>query len=471
MSVFLMPITLLIKHYLPFSYLYLSEVDLYLFMILMIVYCGTRNRIYFKSISGIKEITSSYFNDLFSKKVFAFFLCAFGIQCLSIIISYLSIGKSIYNKSPIVGALAFVVLFCFIFLHYIIVGVLVNSKMSVVNFIKGTYWTTISVLIVVYIQLLFLMLPSLFGPVVHFLGAFFEQKNGYMLQWYSKGSYVQTLRRVNGFFSEPAKLAAFLCIICLPFILAGMKNKYSIFNPKLNYQPIKYYSMLLLILVALLYAKTTTGIFAIILAVGVFWLTLPRKRKTSFGIAILLSFLVLILMYFTNGAIHRLVGAYIFGKVGGTSSDNRLGGAIALFITFLHHPILGVGQSYTDFYILHNTPAWTTHNSEYASFITVRHTFPIYSILLGWLVQYGLITCTFFFIYIIRLKKSTSKLVSKLVDHPDYLLYKTINDAAFYFLIFSFALLTVTFGWNESAFLIMFFFFVVYRQYLKKLTA
>ncbi|WP_100486859.1 O-antigen ligase family protein [Sporolactobacillus pectinivorans] len=469
MSVFLMPITLLIKHYLPFSYMYLAEVDLYLFMILVVLYSVSRNGAYFKSFSGIKTITTNYFKTLFSKKVFIFILCAFCIQILSIILSYLRIGKSIYNVNPIVGFAAVTALTCVFFLHYIVVGVLVSNKDDILQFIRGTYWTTVSVLIIVYIQLMFLVVPPLLGPIVHFFGIFFEQKNGYMLQWYWKGSYVQTLGRINGFFSEPAKLAAFLCIICLPFILAAIKNKYSIFNPKLKYQPIKYYSLLLIILIALLYAKTTTGIFAIVLAIGVFWLTLSRKRKISFGIAIMIGLIALVILYFTNGTIHRLASEYIFGKAGGTSSDNRLGGTIALFVTFLHHPILGVGQSYTDFFLLKGTPAWTTHNAEFASFVKVRHAFPIYSNLLGWLVQYGLIICSFFAIYIISMKRSMSRLVDRLKGHPDHILYQTINDAAFYFLIFFFALSAVTFGWNESAFFIMLFFFVVFRQYLKKI--
>lgn len=469
MSFLLMPITLLIKQYFHFGYMYLAEIDLYLFLLLALAVFISRNRNKMRSINMFRATLYEYVKDLINFKVILYIIGAIIIQSATIVLSYKSIGENIYNVNPVTGLLAVIILGIVFFLHYFVIGIMIENKKDIVQFIKGIFAMTVIVLVVVYAQFLYILFPNnILGYIMEFFGKFFEQRNQFVPQWYNMGSYVQSMHRINGFFSEPAKLAAFLCIICLPFILASIKNKYSVFSPEKRFNPYLYYTLLSAILIILLYAKTSTGMVAIVLAVGIFWLTLPKKRKVTSGIVIILALGAIVLLYLFNNSVHQLINEYTIGKSASNSTDNRLGGTIGLLTTFLHHPILGVGQSYVDYYQYQNIPKWARDNWEFKSFTTVRHSFPIYSILIGWFVQYGIIICITFFIYIVKLKKSISNLVNAHKKTPEYGLFKTINDAGLYFIIFYFVLLLLTFGWNESAFFIMFFFFVVFNKYLKK---
>lgn len=457
MAFFLMIVSLLVKHYFPHSNQYVSELPIYLFLILILLYLLQGNRV--------------YAHNLINTRIIIFIFFASCIQLIAIFFSYIEIGSSIYNRNPIAGFASFCFFILAVFLHYYVVKFLINNLNDIKLFIKGTLWSTLIILFVSYAQLLYIFSPNITNNLMTFFGTFFEARNPYTPEWYLKGSYVQTLGRINGFFSESAKLVAYLSVVCLPFVLASIKNKYNLFNIKRKYNPLFYYTLLSLILGILLLAKTSTGILAILIVLSLFWISLPLKRKISSGFIFAAFFILLIALYNNNSYIYSVIQDYVFGKTDSTSTDNRLGGTIALFQTFIHNPIIGVGQAYTDYYIYNYTPKWSTDNAEFQHFVNVRHAFPIFSIFLGWLAQYGLIICIFVFNYIIKLVRSTSKLVEKTKSLPEYQLYKTIKDSLILFLAIFFPLSFLTFGWNESGVLIMFFFFVVFRQHLERVVA
>ncbi|PGR00703.1 O-antigen ligase family protein [Priestia megaterium] len=459
MSFFLMIFSLLVKRFIPFTgNQYLAELPLYLFVLLVLIYLVTGKRVYFK--------------DTINTKVCLFIVISLGLQLIAILSSYGRIDNPIYNKNPISGLIGFMVFLGFLFLHYIIVKILVSNNREIELFLKGAFWSTIILLFVTYLQYLYLLLPN--SPVsnlVALFGKVFESRNNYTPEWYVNGSYVQTVNRINGFFSEPGNLAGHLSIICLPFILAAIKNKFDIFKRNKKYSALKYYFLLFAIIGMLLLAKTSTGLVAIIVVLILFWITLPLMRKLTFGFIILLLVVVFFYEYHTNPYVYSLVDEFVFGKSDSSSTDNRLGGTLGLLYTFLHHPITGIGNGYYHYYLEKYIPAWSKFNSEYINFASIRHSFPIMSIILGWLAQYGILIVTFFIVYIIKLVKGIHRLINKLgKDSSDYLFYKTIGDAATLFFLIFFTLSFLGFGWSESAFLILFFFFVVFRQYLKRIT-
>jgi hypothetical protein len=452
-----MPISLLVKHYLNFSdNIYLSEITVYLFVLLAIYgWFMEQRRIQLKNLIDTRVILFLGFTVL--------------MQFVSMFISYHRYASEGYNIAPTRSIISLSIFIFFVFFHFFIVKYLINSEKDIKYFLKGSYVSTLILLTVTYSQQLFLLFPKTYvlQQLMKFWGTFFESKNPDKELWFTSGSYVQTLGRINGFFTESAMLAAQIAIICLPFVLSAIKNQCNIFSNEQKYSSVKYHILLILLLGMLLLAKTSTGILAIVLSLLIFWLLLPLKRKISYSIFIAAIVVITICLYFSNTYINGIFNAYVFGKTDSYSTDNRLGNTIGLLLTFLHNPF-GVGSGYTYHYLLEYTPAWTTHNDEYSAYVNYFHSIPILSIFSGWLAQYGLLIVGLFIGYIIRLEREIYKLIRKQIDSPSYTLYKTIGDSSLIFFLILFPLSFFNFGWNETSFLVMFFFFVVFRQHLFK---
>ncbi|MGR6117291.1 O-antigen ligase family protein [Aeribacillus composti] len=456
MAYFLMPLALLVKHYFPISNRYLSELPLYFFILLIIFHSVTKGKI--------------YKDNFLSTKILVFLFFTIGFQSVASLNSYGIIGDSIYNSNPIKSILKFIVFLLFIFFHYFVVKILINDEKEIRLFLKGSLLSIILTLFITYSQFFYLLFPSsIFNNIASLLGKLFEARNIYRPEWYINGSYVQTMKRINGLFGEASLLAAHLSIICLPFVLAAIKNKYNIFNKNKKYNSLKYYCLLFSILLILLLAKTSTGIVAILIVLFFFFMIIPLKRKISFGIITLVLLLFFIHLYNTNFYVNSIIEDYVFGKTDSTSTDNRLGGTIGLLITFIQHPFFGVGDEYTNYYLSVNIPSWARSNAEFKDFATVRHSFPIMSVLLGWLAQYGIVVFTFFIVYVIKLQREMYRLIKKIdKSSQTYLFYKTIADSSLLFFFIFFGLSLLHFGWYESSYFIMFFFFVVFRHHLRK---
>lgn len=456
MSGFLMPITLLVKHYLPFDNQYLSQLPLYLFILLFLFYL-------------VINKGNIYINNLLSTKIIICILFVIGFQLVASLKSYGLIGDSIYNSNPLLNVLKFTVFLVFVFFHYFIVKIFVNNEKELNLFLKGAFLNILLTLFITYSQLLYILFPSsVFNGIVSFFGKIFEQRNVNLPDWYANGSYTQTLNRINGFFGESSLLAAHLSIICLPFILAAIKNKYNIFKKDKAYNPFKYYFLLLLILLMLLLAKTTTGIFAVLIVLFFSFIIVPLKRKISFGLITILLFLFALYGYHNSIYVNDIINQYVFEKTNSTSAESRLGGTIGLLVTFFQNPIFGVGDRYTNYYLSINIPAWS-RNYEFIQFATVRHSFPIMSVLLGWLAQYGIVVFMFFIVYVIKLQREMYRLIQKIdKSSQTYLFYKTIADSSLLFFLIFFGVSLFHFGWYESSYFVMFFFFVVFRQHLRK---
>lgn len=462
MASVLMPISLLVKHYITMTQnMYFSEICIYLFGLLAIYVWLSKRRQNFR------------IRMLFDERVLVFFALFIISQFIMMMISYYTFNNG-YFSTPVRGMVTLLVFLFFVFFHYAVVKIIVISEKDIKHFIKGSLISTLILLFVTYSQQLYLTFPTspALNKLMDFYGTFFEARDAGEMSWYTNGSLVQTLYRINGFFTESAMLAAQIAIICLPFILAAIKNRYDIFNFKKYdvYSGIIYHLILVLLLGMLLLARTTTGIFAIVISMVYFWVLLPKKRKIAYGIVFCLALLFAFYLYKTNNNVHSIIYTYIFGKTSSFSTDNRIGNTIGLLVTFLHAPILGVGHGYTYHYLLSFTPKWSTHNIEFADFVNVRHSIPLLSIFSGWLAQYGILFVSILIIYIVKLQKNIFQLIRMQHESNSYVFYKTIGDASLFFFLMFVPLSFLNFGWNESSFLLTFFFFVVFRHFLYQKT-
>ncbi|CAK1229795.1 hypothetical protein R82265_HNDDMDAM_00243 [Fructobacillus cardui] len=205
----------------------------------------------------------------------------------------------------------------------------------------------------------------------------------------ANGAYVLSQKRVNGFEPEASYLANLLSITYLPMLIgltvSGEKIWNKIKSPRL--QQLANVCITFFLFFVLIFAKTTTGIITGALGF-ILWILFSRKALKKFLIVCLIAGpIVLYFLYSFVPMVHETLNQFLFAKQG---TDNRLGGAIGLFLTFLTHPIIGVGYGFTSFFNIQNVPIGLTHNYEFQE-IFKNHGFPILSEFLGWLASYGLI--------------------------------------------------------------------------------
>lgn len=468
MSFFLLPISLYIKviatNFFSFlikyfgNYYYFTKVQVYLYII-FIVLSFLLNKVSKKEIGNFINV-----------KVMKYISVIVLFQFFSMIFSYNRIGDSILNINPIKNFISLLFFIFFIYIHFLVIRLLFKNNKYIYFYLNGVTLTLFILIIVAYIQILYLKFPDYFSSAVSFFGTYFEERNIGNLDYYLSGSYVQTKQRINGFNSEAGYLASQLLIIFVPFILASIKNKINLLFLRFKYNNFLYYFILFAILAILFFAKTSTGILAIFLIIITLWISLPLNRKI---LTFYLFFLVIVGCYFLyvfNTNFSEILNDYLFDKKN-ASTYNRAGGTIALIITFLKHIFLGIGWNYHSFYLFEYTPNWSTNNVEYLMWLNKTHSYPILNLFFGLLSEFGLVCVMFMFIYIYRLLKFYRKmeLVVRELNPNQYKFIKAMSDSLHYMVFFGLAISLFSFyQWYASMYLISFFFFVVYRQHLKQ---
>ncbi|WP_077615423.1 hypothetical protein [Caenibacillus caldisaponilyticus] len=459
MAYILLPISLFIKHVIGISVSsisYLSEIPIYVYMFIIL----------FALIIGVKINIKQWFSIRVAICIFIVLCC----QIIAMMLSHAEIGNNIFNRDPIKEFIKLIIFMACIFLHYITVKITVNNEKSILRFIRGNGIALIILLMITYLQFLYLLFPNLFSGIVEFIGRHFE--NRYDRDWYIAGSYVQTSHRINGLNPESDYLAIQLLVIFVPFILASIKNKVNIFSIKSKYKGVFFYTVLLFITVILFFAKTTTGIMSIILIIMFFWMGLPIKRKiTSASVLLILGFVVYFILI-NNSFMMEILDKYLFNKAESDSLMNRIGGTIGLIITWLKHFIIGIGWNFQNYYLFKNVPIWTTYNAEYQYVFLPQNYYPVLSVLFGLFAQFGSICVILIFVYVYNLLKDFRMISKKAkligLNKNECQIIDAIKDSAYFFFIFYLISSLFIFYWYESIYLIMFFFFVVVRQYFKK---
>ncbi|MBS9337742.1 O-antigen ligase family protein [Fructobacillus parabroussonetiae] len=277
-----------------------------------------------------------------------------------------------------------------IYIAWAVIRVCVMTEEDEKKLIKSALiGLTIYLLLVIFPQVLVTFHVQTLKSYVNGIASLFESHwqahSGY--NFYSHGSYVTTLNRVNGFEPEASYLANQLSVVYLPILIALAVSDYSLWEWAKQRNWLINLIFAFLVMSVLVLARTSTGIFAVVVAFALWLLWSKGKiRATVLSIAFV-SFVGLILAYETIPAIHSTLNQFLFAKQG---TDNRTGGTIALALTFLAHPLFGVGTGFTSYYIIQNMPEAFTHNFEYEH-VYSQYGFPILSESLGWFASFGLV--------------------------------------------------------------------------------
>ncbi|CAK1234534.1 hypothetical protein [Fructobacillus cardui] len=314
------------------------------------------------------------------------------LQLVAMFLSYNVTGESkitagIIHSSIILGGWNLA-----IYVAWAVIQVTVMNEKDEKRFIKsGLVGLSLYLLLIVFPQFLvsfhFRDLVSYVNGVANVFEERWRTVGGYSM--YANGSYVTTQGRVNGLEPESSYLANLLGIVYLPILIGLTVAKKNVWNWISSQKKSVWFNSLLalIVLLVLVLARTTTGILTAFV-VYILWIIWSKgKFRASLLITAISALILLVAAYMSVPAVHTIFNQFIFAKQG---TDNRLGGTIALAITFLQHPILGVGSGFTSYFIIQNVPIATTQNFEFQHLYS-QYGFPILSDFLGWLATYGLV--------------------------------------------------------------------------------
>ncbi|MFT8872958.1 MAG: O-antigen ligase family protein [Sporolactobacillus sp.] len=464
MATLLMPISIFIKNFNPQIYMYyLGEFPIYLYLFVLLAWLSDH------FFDGKRRMATDLIRQSLNRKVALCIGIVFISQFFAFFLSAPVFHESL--KGVVFQWVKLVIVFALVAVHYAVVRLTVTDVKSVRKFMTGVYCAMLVLALVTFAQLLYLFFTLQMAKIVSFLGVF---EYRYDRAWYSAGSYVQTLGRINAFNPESDYLAVQLLVCFVPFLLAAIKWKTSPFFIRARYNRYMYGAALVYVCVILFFAKTTTGLLAILLIVFCVWLLMSWRGKiTLFSSAVLVTVFAYFMGHYSK-IIGNILNDSIFYKLQEDSSMNRMGSIIGLFKTWLHHPLLGVGYSNHSPFLFHYLPAWTTHNAEYGGVFLPQHFYPILSTVLGWLAEMGPLFIVFAAVYVVRLYLDLARAAKILgaaraqEKAADVRLLCTLCEAGKYFFIF-FALSTLfIFNWYESIYLLLIFFFVALRRIAQK---
>ncbi|MCK8616835.1 hypothetical protein LNP00_00420 [Fructobacillus sp. M158] len=311
-------------------------------------------------------------------------------QLTTMFYSYSRIGESKVSWGLIHSPLNLAGWTLALYIAWAVIRVCIITEIDEKKFVKSS-------LIALSIYLIFVIVPQIlvtfhvqtFNGYVDGIAKLFESHwqahEGY--DFYAHGSYATTLFRVNGFEPEASYFANMMSVIYLPMLIALSVSGYTIWDwaGKKNWLINLAFAFILMAILVL--AKTSTGIFAAVVAFMLWVLWAKGKVRISIVTTAIAGIFLLGVSYITVPAIHNMFNQFLFAKQG---TDNRTGGTIALALTFLTYPIFGVGTGFTSYFTIQNMPEALTHNFEYEH-VYSQYGFPILSESMGWLASFGLI--------------------------------------------------------------------------------
>lgn len=389
--------------------------------------------------------------------LFLVFSLLFVSQLMGLIVDYFRGELSLAGGACTL--LHFIIFLCGALSFALIVKGFVQTRADMVNFIRGGQCALIALLVLCLMQLLYIK-TGFFKGSVNFIAQLLEERPGAgNASWYREGSYVTTNSRINGLKQEPGYLAAQLAIVFAPFLLASIKTKISGFTLQYSTKN-KWFSWitLLLMLVIMFLSGSTTSILAVIVIVGIL-LRICMKTIRSLIISVVSIVLLVSLLASFSSAFSDILTSVVIQKFSLTnlSFAQRAGSTLALFKTWLHDFLFGVGYMNTASYGPMYAPNFMKHNMEYLYNWPVIQggIFPILSILLGMLAQFGLVGVGTVIIWVRSnyLKMSEVRTISENISMESYVFF-----VFKYFLIIFLVLSLFSFDWYSSEYLVMFFF-------------
>lgn len=295
----------------------------------------------------------------------------------------LQYGDSSQTYGLIHGWITFVQLVFVIWFAYVLQKVFIRDADSIFKFLASLIISLVVYLVIIIVPQLAVSFRLPFTEWTNFFASIFE-RHWDSRSWYDAGSYVATQHRINGFEPEAPFLVMLLGLVFGPILVSIVQEPMKKYKNGRRLQKLVWVLIFVLSVVFMM-ARSTSG-YLMVSLLGMFTVAFaPRSTRKWLFIAGIVSVIVLITVYSFVPAVHAVFDKWLFAKQG---TDNRLGGAIGLLQTFIHHPFFGVGFGNEGNFIEQFLPEWSKHNSEYINFYS-KTAYPVLNDFLGWLARFG----------------------------------------------------------------------------------
>jgi len=383
------------------------------------------------------------------------------LYSLLVFTQFITLFQSIdYENQNILKNIISFILFSFIvFLHYY--GLrnfyYILQEKFIDYFFKAFYFALGIILLVNFIQLFSILIPSIFQGTEQFIA------NNLVLQWYRPdpedkrfytiaNSYVQSTHRLNGLVEETSEDVAILFVGFMPLILgkltASLKLGYSLSQYK---STLIWYSLIILIL---LLSKSSSGLlFAGISILFLFYIYI-RYASASTNIVVLSLFFILILsVTVVNIDMLNHYWSKLFDDTS-VSTLSRSGVTLGLMSMSFDNLFTGVGKGMVSYSLESYIPLWS-YTYEIETWIN-NQGFPALSMFFWLISEYGL-PLLFIIVYIFFKTYQKLKGLSNF-NTQYYIVFKSYK----YFLIILFiALQSQTMIYKSLLLLVLTFYIVV----------
>lgn len=418
-----------------------------------------------------KMRTQGYFKlqKIYDLTVFRVVVISTFTQLTAMCISVYLAGNSVPMPSILQGIVHYLELVTTIFMTYTAISFSITDEDEMIKFFKSDLFVLAGFELLVLLPQIVATMTRFLDPWVNFIAGLFENREALRPDFYWNGSYVASLLRVNGFQGEASFLAAQLALVFLPFSLAAIKNHVDYFdieniNPKMK----KYWIVIVVVIVTLFFAKTTTGFLIIGITMLLLLFIVNNYQRYLLVMIMAVGIFGLGVGYFWVPSIHQILQEYLFQK---QNTSNRLGNSIGLLLTFLHHPIIGVGQDFTNYFTFEYVPMWTRNNTEFLQHILPNKSFAPQSVLGAFFAENGLIITVPILVYIYnRVIDAHSLMKRKITKLKTRHLTNTVVTSFYIFLLLYLVLSFFSFRSTDYSNLVMFFFFVRAISILKSST-
>lgn len=419
----------------------------------------------FAFLFGIKflENNKAVFDVPVSYKTSLWMTAILAAQLMTIVFGYSSSKNKEMTSGLTTGPINILIFFGNIVLVYILVYLVLNSDKSEKIFFRSLIMTFVVFFVVILLPQIIATFSTKLDSYINFIGHLFETHHKGRESFYSSGSYTTTMRRVNGFEPEASYLAALIGIVFVPPILASLKNDFNLFTGKKSQKLIGTWFTLGMVVLSLFFAKTSTGFLVIaLLGLCLFKVVSKESRRFLWTIYLVLG-CILVLAYLIVPSIHTILNQYVLAKQG---TDNRVGGTIAAFKTFLHYPFFGVGMGYTSDFYIKFVPHSTINNFEYQN-VYLKTGYPSLTVLGGALASYGLFGVVPLFMFIRNKVKAANQfkrtLLAAETERATFL--KMIIDSFYFYILFSVVLSVFVFSWQDEIYVLM---LMIYLQIIRR---
>ncbi|MDR1522324.1 MAG: O-antigen ligase family protein [Streptococcaceae bacterium] len=361
----------------------------------------------------------------------------------------------------------FVKIIILIFINYSFIKQAITTRKHIIQFLQGTFAFLGIAFFIGFIQEIYLKTKYLEG-LVSFIGRFLEAQWPKTYSFYQKGSYVQTIPRINGLSQEASIFASQIGVLSFPLLLSLLKNKFNLFFKLKRRNTILYIGFFLLTTILSILIKSTSGLILVVLSWSFLFLIIFNNKNKKIQLIIFSSFMlaliVLIFIYFGHPRVQNFLNEYLVQKWQNDSGINRTAISLGLFKIFLQHPIFGVGFSGP---YLFSAIAKNVHNNpEFITFFLADKYLPQLSELGQYLANYGLIAITPILYYFGKIKINFLQL--KKYNFTQDKLIPVINDMMTYFLIFFIISQISVIRTINSCYLFTLFLFPAALEILKK---